>query len=138
MKVFSSTYSFKIDRKGRLSIPAPFRTALAARNSEGMLAWRAPSQPAIRVFPTSLIDDIAVQIDPMAVLRAAPVEVPAAVRESVPLAADSEGRVVLSDELIRHARLEDTALLVGMVHHFEIWNPALHAAATAPASGATA
>ena len=40
---------------------------------------------------------------------------------------DSQGRITMSDELMKHAALEKgkDAVLVGLVKHFEIWNPEL-------------
>ena len=36
---------------------------------------------------------------------------------------DSEGRVVLSDELKIHASIKDAVTFVGLGHKFQIWEP---------------
>jgi MraZ protein len=37
---------------------------------------------------------------------------------------DNEGRVMLSDDFIQYAELEEVALFSGIGRSFEIWNPA--------------
>lgn len=41
-----------------------------------------------------------------------------------PLVFDSTGRVMVPDELLKHAGITDTALFVGRGNGFQIWNPA--------------
>ena len=46
---FIGTYRFRIDRKGRVSVPADFRAVLAAKGEDGLnvLPWAGPSVRAI-------------------------------------------------------------------------------------------
>jgi MraZ protein len=37
---------------------------------------------------------------------------------------DKQGRISLTDELLRHAGIEREAVLVGVLTRFEIWSPA--------------
>ena len=39
MKAFLSRYSYKIDRKGRVSVPATFRATLAEQTFQGIVAF---------------------------------------------------------------------------------------------------
>ena len=43
--------------------------------------------------------------------------------ESVQLTLDKAGRIVLPDNLARSADIQDQALFVGCIEHFEIWSP---------------
>src|ERR1700757_4730318 len=45
--LFLSTHVNRIDGKGRVSFPASFRSALAARNSQGVVIFRSPADAAI-------------------------------------------------------------------------------------------
>lgn len=46
-----------------------------------------------------------------------------------PLYFDVTGRIVIPDELLKHACIKDTAIFVGRGTSFQIWNPdAFHAA----------
>ena len=48
MKAFLSRYSYKIDRKGRVSVPAEYRSTLAELGSDGILAFPSLTDRAIR------------------------------------------------------------------------------------------
>jgi MraZ protein len=44
--------------------------------------------------------------------------------ESVQVAVDKAGRIVLPEEMATAAGIKDEAVLVGLLDRFEIWNPA--------------
>ena len=121
---FLSTFQNRIDAKGRVSVPAKFREILEAQGARTIFARTSTVEPMIEAGgpewmagyhnmveqhdPTSeLYDDYA-----MAYLG-----------DTVELALDSEGRVVLPEMLLRHAGLEDAATFVGGGSHFRIWEP---------------
>ncbi|MCH7544649.1 MAG: MraZ N-terminal domain containing protein, partial [Proteobacteria bacterium] len=45
--LFLSTFINKVDRKGRVSVPAPFRASLAGQVFNGIVAFRSYRQAAI-------------------------------------------------------------------------------------------
>jgi MraZ protein len=45
--LFLATHTNRIDGKGRVSLPAPFRSALAARSSQGVMIYKSPWDSAI-------------------------------------------------------------------------------------------
>jgi len=59
MDGFVATYSNRLDAKGRVSVPAPFRVALARDGSEGLYCYPALDQPAIDAGGVSLESAIA-------------------------------------------------------------------------------
>jgi MraZ protein len=120
MDEFVSTFTNRLDAKGRVSIPAPFRAVLVrdgfeglycARRSTGrrsMPAWRPdPREPrSVRGFSedheylsTTLIG------------------------ESEILKIDQDGRVILSDAIKDHAGIADRVTFVGQGYKFQIWEP---------------
>ncbi len=47
MAVFIGTFENKVDRKGRVSVPAQFRQTLAAQSFQGIVAFRSYRADAI-------------------------------------------------------------------------------------------
>ena len=56
MTSFLSTFVNKVDRKGRVSVPAPFRAALAGQGFQGIVAYPSLTDPAIDVIGRDLLD----------------------------------------------------------------------------------
>ena len=120
---FKSTYRFKIDRKGRVSIPADFRTVLAAKGEEelNVLPWTGP---VARVIGDDVLARIGANADPLAAFSAKPLD-EAAMRAAdlIALSLDAEGRVMLPERLIAHCKLSEIVAFAGRNTFFEIWNP---------------
>ncbi|MAG98758.1 MAG: division/cell wall cluster transcriptional repressor MraZ [Rhodospirillaceae bacterium] len=124
MAFFSSTFVNKVDKKGRVSVPAPFRAVLTGQTFHGIVAYPSLSEPAI---DASGIDRMAMlsnrldadnpftaEYDPLA---------DAIFGDSVQLAFDPEGRVQLPEALREHAAIGDQAAFVGRGPSFQIWEP---------------
>lgn len=128
MKAFTGSFTFKVDKKGRISVPAGYRAILSAQadgQEAGILAFPWFDYRAIRACGPELMEQIAAARSPTAVFESAPVDsalISAA--DMIHLPFDSEGRVVLPRDLAEHAGVTDSATIVGQVNYFEIWNPA--------------
>ena len=127
MKAFTGNFTFKVGKKGRISVPAEYRAILAAQadgQDAGILAFPWFDYRAIRGCGLELMEKIAATRSPTAVFENAPVDsalISAA--DMVQLPFDGEGRVVLPRDLAEHAGIADSATFVGQVNYFEIWNP---------------
>ena len=127
MKAFTGSFTFKVDKKGRISVPAEYRAILSAQadaQEAGILAFPWFDYRAIRACGPELMEQIAASRSPTSVFETTPVDsalISAA--DLVPLPFDSEGRVVLPRDLAEHAGITDSAAIVGQVNYFEIWNP---------------
>ena len=66
MRAFLSKYAFKIDAKGRVSIPAAFRTTLVEFGSTQFLAFESPSARAIHCVTAQLIEQLTAAQNPLA------------------------------------------------------------------------
>jgi len=146
MKAFTGSFTFKVDRKGRISVPAEYRAILSAQADgadAGILAFPWFPYRAIRGCGLELMERIAANLSPTAVFENTAVDnalVSAADMVQMPF--DSEGRVILPRDLADHAGITDSATFVGHINYFEMWNPAafkVHQAARralrAPAGG---
>lgn len=124
--LFVSTYPFKVDKKGRVSVPAPFRKAVDGEPFEGVYCFPSLHRPCIQGGGHSYIEmfrrAIEQEFDPLtddqdnfafALLG-----------NATPLAFDGDGRVTLTEPLMTAAGIGDAAVFVGLGAYFEIWAPA--------------
>jgi MraZ protein len=122
--LFLSTYTNKIDKKGRVSVPALFRTSLSQQEFPGIIAYSSFINPCIEACGMNRIEVLNQTIDnldPYSESRDA--FATTIMGGCVQLAFDSEGRIVLPETLIEFAKLENQACFVGKGATFEIWNP---------------
>jgi MraZ protein len=124
MTLFLSTYVNKIDQKGRVSVPANFRSTLANQEYKGIIAYASFVNGCIEACGMDRIkrlSDSIDNLDPYSDERDA--FATTILGGSVQLPFDKEGRVMLTEELIKQAGIEDKAVFVGKGATFEIWNP---------------
>jgi MraZ protein len=120
---FIGTYRFRIERKGRVSVPADFRAVLAGKGEDGLnvLPWAGPS---VRAIGNDVLAKIGAAADPLAAFRSTPLDDAAVLAaDLIPLSLDAEGRVTLTEQLVAHCKLGETAAFAGRNTFFEIWNP---------------
>lgn len=123
--LFLSTSLHKIDKKGRVSVPAAFREALADERFHGViLSPPLSDEPCIEGSGESRILRVASALEDMNPLSAERDALATAVLAAVKRAAlDGDGRIVLPEELIAHAGLSGEALFAGLGEKFQIWEP---------------
>lgn len=124
MALFLSTYTKKIDKKGRVSVPAAFRAALAGQSFNGFVAFRSYRLPAIEALDMSRMEEISESADELALFSEEHDDLSATIfADTAPLAFDGEGRVMLPEGLVSHAGITDMAAFVGQGRNFQIWEP---------------
>ena len=124
MDRFVSNTVLRLDAKGRVSIPASFRSVLTRDGFAGLYCYPALDQPAIDAGGTALLAEIETLVNRFPPYSGEREEYSVALygrSETVTL--DTEGRVVLPDELKSHAGITDAAAFVGLGHKFQIWEP---------------
>lgn len=127
--LFLSTYQNKIDKKGRVSVPASFRAALGKRADKdedfsGIVAYGSFINRCVEACGIERIRKLSGRIellDPFSEERDA--FATTILGGSQQLAFDGEGRVMLPESLITLAQLSDMAIFVGKGETFEIWEP---------------
>ena len=125
VNLFLNTFTNRIDRKGRISVPAPFRFVLSKRGSDGVVAMPSFKFPAVQCCASDWMDRLAGLVDEYAVFSNEQDDMTAVLFASARLLSlDSDGRIVLPEELIEHANLSEEAAFVGRSKTFEIWQPA--------------
>lgn len=132
MKLFLSTYTNKVDAKGRVSVPAQFRAALqntASEQTSGFVVFPASKHTALEGFSWTMMDELSRRLDQFPIFSSPQDDLAAAIFASAtPVSYDETGRILLSKDLLAHAQITDTALFVGLGNKFQIWQPELFAA----------
>ncbi|HWM47156.1 MAG TPA: division/cell wall cluster transcriptional repressor MraZ [Xanthobacteraceae bacterium] len=124
MNRFVSNTTLRLDSKGRVSIPAAFRAVLARDGFEGLYCYPTLDQTAVDAGGNALLAEIERMIErfpPYTQEREQFLVALYGTSETLKL--DGEGRVVLSDELKKHAGISDAVTFVGLGHKFQIWEP---------------
>jgi MraZ protein len=136
MDRFVSNYTLRLDAKGRVSIPAPFRAVLARDGFEGLYCYPTLDQPALDAGGNALLGEIEELLSGFPAYSDQRDELSLALYgTSETLKVDGEGRVILSESLKGHAGIGETAAFVGLGHKFQIWEPERFRAQLAEATG---
>ena len=124
--MFLSTYENKLDKKGRVSVPASFRSYLSSLGYNGVICYPSFNNQSIEACSQDRIEKLSNTIDSLN-----PFEekrdffATSILSESISLQFDSEGRVSLSSKLLKHAKIKNNMLFVGQGKTFQIWEPAI-------------
>ena len=136
MDRFVSNYTLRLDAKGRVSIPAPYRAVLARDGYEGLYCYPALDQPAVDAGGNALLAEIEALISRYPHYSDERDAFTLALYgTSETLKVDGEGRVIFSDTLKAHAGIADAISFVGLGHKFQIWEPGRFRAQLAEATG---
>jgi MraZ protein len=131
MKLFLSTHTNKVDAKGRVSVPASFRTALAniSDAQNGFVVFPSSQHAALEGFSWNMMDELSRRLDQFPIFSSPQDDLAAAIFASAtPVQYDDTGRILLPKDLLAHAQITSNALFVGLGNKFQIWNPELFAA----------
>lgn len=125
MTLFLSTSTHRIDRKGRVSVPAAFRAALEGETFRGVaLSEPLSGAPCVEGSGIGRVAKMAEALSAMNPLTEEREALSMALLAGVTQAPfDGEGRIVLSEDLIAHAGLSGAALFAGLGDKFQIWEP---------------
>lgn len=125
MALFLSTHTNKVDRKGRVSVPAPFRAELADQSFQGIVLFRSNVHPALEGFAWSYMQELSARLDEFDLFSAEQDDLATSVfGDAVQLPFDGDGRVILPEELVKFAGIEEQVSFVGLGKKFQLWNPA--------------
>ncbi|GLK81389.1 division/cell wall cluster transcriptional repressor MraZ [Methylopila turkensis] len=124
MDRFVSNFTNRLDAKGRVSIPAPFRAVLARDGFEGLYVHPSLDLKALDAGGNALLSDIdrlLETLSPYSDERDGLATALLGVSEV--LKVDSEGRVVLTESLKTYAGVSDQVTFVGQGRKLQIWEP---------------
>lgn len=124
MAVFIDTFVNKIDRKGRVSVPATYRAGLAGQVFQGIVAFPSFQLHALQCSGMDWMQSLIESTTRVDLFSPEHDDLTAALfPDAKQLAFDGEGRVMLPEILCAHAHLKETAAFAGRGRYFEIWEP---------------
>ena len=124
--MFLSTYENKLDKKGRVSVPASFRSHLSNLGYNGIICFPSFNNQSIEAWPQDRVEKISNSIDALN-----PFEekrdffATSILSESANLQFDPEGRISLTPKLLKHAKIKNSMVFVGQGKTFQIWEPTI-------------
>ncbi|GAB4252201.1 MAG: division/cell wall cluster transcriptional repressor MraZ [Candidatus Methylacidiphilales bacterium] len=119
--VYADSFPHAFDEKGRLTVPAEWRSE---RHDRRLLVMPS-AEPCLKVFPASWL------ARQMEKLKDAPMGDPRRKRlqdlasASQTVEFDQQGRILIKERLRQRAGLTRKAMLVGRLDHFQIWDAAV-------------
>lgn len=124
MDRFLSSATNRIDAKGRVSVPAHFRTIVQKRGYGELYAVRSLDTPSLDVGGPDLLDSYEKRIaledpflqtaDDMSMLYYA---------DGAFLKLDQDGRITVNDFIREHTGITTEIAFAGRGHFFQIWEP---------------
>ena len=124
--MFLSTFENKIDKKGRVSVPASFRSYLSNLGYNGVVCYPSFNNSSIEAWPQNRIEKISNSIDALNPFEEKKDYFATSIlSESTNLQFDSEGRISLTSKLLKHAKIKNKMLFVGQGKTFQIWEPVI-------------
>jgi MraZ protein len=139
MDRFLGRHLKRIDAKGRVSIPASFRSVLQRDGYEGVFALRSLQSQAVDAGGNALIGEIDALLSAYEPFSTDYQTLSIALLGGGDtLSIDAEGRIVVPDWIRAAAEVKDDIMFVGQGAKFQIWSPALFAEIEAAARAAAA
>ncbi len=107
-------------------MPANYRSYLSNLGYNGVVCFPSFNNQSIEAWPQDRIEKISNTIDSLN-----PFEekrdffATSILSESINLQFDSEGRILLTQKLLKHAKIKNSMVFVGQGKTFQIWEPTL-------------
>ena len=124
--MFISTHENSLDKKGRVSVPASFRSYLGSMGYSGVICYPSFNNSSIEACPQNRIEKLSDSIDSLNPFEEKrDIFATSVLADSANLQFDSEGRISIPSKLLEHAKIKQTMLFVGQGKTFQIWEPRL-------------
>lgn len=122
--LFMDTITNKVDAKGRVSLPSDYRAIVKELSTE-IVCYRSLSAPCIEGCLEDSLDKLATEIENSTDFFSETQDnlTNLIFGDAKRFPFDSTGRIVLTEKLLQHAEITDSAVFVGKGRKFQIWNP---------------
>lgn len=120
---FTGSYSYTLDTKGRVNIPAKMRKSLDPASDSTFVATRS-SDECVVLYPATVWKQVEAKL--LALNKGKAINrhfTRNFVRHAEALQFDHQGRIALPQGLIEFAGIEKNVEIVGMIDRIEVWNP---------------
>lgn len=122
--LFMDTVTNRVDAKGRVSLPSDYRAIVKDLSSE-IVCYRSISAPCIEGCLEETLDKLASVIENATDFFSETQDnlTNLIFGDARRFTFDSTGRITLTEKLMKHAGITDTAVFVGKGRTFQIWSP---------------
>lgn len=122
---YNSSFKHGVDDKRRTQVPARWRPEEENTQLTIILWPQHKAGACLRALPPAEMAKLAADIEAMPKGDPKKIALKRFIgSESIQVTLDKAGRIVLPDAMARAADIQDEAMFVGCVDHFEIWSPA--------------
>ena len=119
-KMYFGTYRRTVDEKGRLQIPPKL---LSDKNEKTLYVLKG-FEGCLSVYPKDAFDELLAKLHSLSYTdEASRAYIRVASASIVEMNIDAHGRISLGKELHETYRIKGEVTLVGVIDHFEIWEP---------------
>ena len=124
MELFVSTFTNKIDKKGRVSLPSLFRSALPKNYKNEIILLKSLKNKGVEGLSVIRVKEIAKRINNLDFFSEEHDDFTTSIfSEMLPTNIDREGRFLLPDRLKEFADIKNEVTFIGQGHFFQIVNP---------------
>lgn len=137
MLLFTGEHRNKVDRKGRVSLPADFRAELPEGDGRYIYIYPSPKlENALEAIDRAQLEALTENIDSFGkYTREQEYFTTTILNRARKLSIDGEGRIVLPEDFRNAAQIDETAVFIGAGRQFQIWQPERYAAYAAAING---
>lgn len=121
---FTGEYTYTVDPKSRVNIPAKFRQALSPENDNSFAITKGMDQ-CIWVYPLVEWNKVLTKLRKQSSSQVNRAFTREYSRFASTVSYDKQGRILLSTELIDYAKIDRQVTIIGLINKIEIWNPSL-------------
>lgn len=124
MDQFVSTFTNKVDAKGRVSVPASFRAVLTKDGFDGIYCYPSLDDAALDAGGQKLVDQINTLLDGVEPFSDERDHLSMALYgASEILSIDQDGRIILPERMREHTGITTQVTFVGLGEKFQMWEP---------------
>ena len=128
VNIFTGHYQGRLDAKGRVSIPAPYRSVLRQRSNDGetmSLMLRSHHQfDCVEGWAAADLERYSDRLDTLADFSPELNDLALVMfGDAMVVPIDNEGRIVVPEQLLSHAKIDKSLWFVGTRKTFQIWEP---------------
>ena len=120
---FIGEYSYTVDTKGRINVPAKFRSSLSKENKNSLVITRGMDK-CVWIYPLVIWKSIEDELRKLSSLSSVNRSfIRNTVRHASISKLDKQGRIALNQNIMTFSNITKNALIIGMVNKIEIWDP---------------
>ena len=128
MSSFKGSYSYSVDAKGRINIPAKLRKYVSPDANETFVVTRGYEQ-CLFIYPLDewmMLEKSIRQLSPSNAQHRYFTRT--LLQYAIECQLDAQSRITVPKELLQFAGIEDQVSILGVLERIELWNPRTHEA----------